>query len=128
MKNTPDSSDPSNQAVADQVARSLQQQEQALPRTVTEQLAAARYQALKQGIKQRRRQQKVWLPLGAGAALTAVLLLAVIVLPGETPEAPMTVVAAESPEHDWELVIANPDYELLENELEFYAWLAEEQG
>ena len=132
---------PSDDELASHVSQQLQAHSEQLPQQVLQKLHQARQNALAAGddaqtsnkgnhslVKYRHSR---W----AGAAFAA---LASVTLwfnwpslnnvdTGQTENSGSMVQSQFAPD-DWELVVANQDYELLAHDLEFYQWLAETDG
>ena len=123
----PDSKPPEDDVsspVTESIVNHLREQEQNLPQSVQQKLQAARRQSLDSS-KQGRKFPFVftWQPVAMGMAFSA-LLAVTLVWQATDSSNPSAVI------NDWELVMDNQDFELLENELAFYQWLeqTEDQG
>ena len=105
----------------------LQTESESLPDSIQQRLHAARKKAIAS-----QREQAVaakgfgfsWQSAVAGVSLAGIAAVAVFLL--NTPAGVNPGASTDLAVNEWELVLTNEDYELLENDLDFYEWLAEQ--
>lgn len=113
----------SNDELERQARRQLDQAADALPAKVVEALDAARQQAVQVAGQAERNRFVSWRMLGAQALAASVVVVALLVAVNWQPDA---AISADSAQSAVEIALTNEDFELLEEELEFYWWLAGE--
>jgi Protein of unknown function (DUF3619) len=111
--------------LADDIKRQLDTEADHLDPSITHRLDAARRQALASATEQEN--PTGWWKMAYAPALAAGLAIAVFMgVINNTADTTQPEMAANPLQSDFEVVLTNEDFELMEEDLEFYLWLEEE--